>query len=104
MTSVRQSLRFLAEHGAGAKGTAARAAGALFQRISEDESRRLCLDVLFKINSQNSRNEMLRIYGAEQPGSQWRVAIAERLRKNIAEDKRIKPKAAIVMLDQIGRP
>jgi hypothetical protein len=104
MTGVRGSLRFLVENGAGAKGSAARVAAAIFQRTNDAEARRLCLDALYKINNKTARNELLRIYRDEQPHSDWRVAIAERLRKALAEDSRMKPAEAQSMLNQVGQP
>src|SRR5207247_1755347 len=47
---VKHSLAFLADQGAGANGSAARATALIFQRTDNAEARRLCLDALYKIN------------------------------------------------------
>jgi PAS domain-containing protein len=101
---VKTSLQFLAERGAGANGSAARAASAIFQRTSDAEVRRLCLDALHKINSKTARNELLRVYREEQTQSEWRAEIADRLRKAVAEDTRMKPAEVRSVLGQVGQP
>jgi hypothetical protein len=104
MTEVRASLRFLADRGFGASGSAARAAALVFERSSETETRTLCLDVLSRINDKTARKEMLRIFRNQQPQSEWRAAVAERLRKAVAEDAHIKPADAKSVLTEVGQP
>ena len=104
MGLVKHSLEFLADHGAGANGSAARATALIFQRTNDAEARRLCLDALSKINSKTAKNALLRLYKEEQPHSEWRLAIAERLRKAVIEDSRVKPAAARSVLNQVGQP
>jgi hypothetical protein len=104
MSTVKRSLQFLADSGADANGSAARAAALIFQRTNDLEARRLCLDALVKINNQTAKNELLRLYRKEQPNSEWRVAIAERLRKALADDRSLKPAAAQALLNQVGQP
>lgn len=104
MSTVKHSLQFLAENGAGANGSAARAAAMIFQRTGDDEARRLCLDVLYRMNDKNSRRALLRLYQTEQPNSEWRPAIAERLRKAVVEDRSLKPAEARAVLNQVGQP
>jgi hypothetical protein len=104
MNPVKRSLQFLAERGAGANGAAARAAALIFQRTHEPEARRLCLDALYKINSKTARNEFLRLYQEEPPQSEWRPAIAERLRQAVSVDSRLKPAEARAVLNRVGQP
>jgi hypothetical protein len=104
LNMVKRSLRFLADDGVGADGSAARAAALIFKRTNDDEARRLCLDALYKINSRTAKNQLLRIYREEQPQSAWRLAIAERLRQAVAEDSRMKPAEARAVLSQVGQP
>jgi hypothetical protein len=104
MSTVKHSLQFLADRGAGANGSAARAAALIFQRTNDAEARRLCLDALYKINNKTAKNALLRLYRQEQPQSEWRPAIAERLRKAVAEDSRMKPAEARAVLNQVGQP
>jgi len=103
-TTVKHSLRFLAERGAGANGAAARATAAIFQRTNDAELRHLCLDALYKINTRTAKHELLRIYGNEQPHSEWRTEIAQRLRKAVSEDTRMKPAEVRAVLNQVGQP
>jgi len=104
MNTVKRSLQFLVDHGAGADASAARTAALIFQRTNDDAARRLCLDALYKINNKTARNQLLRIYREEQLHSEWRLAIAERLRKAVAEDSRMKPDEARAVLSQVGQP
>ena len=103
MGTVKRSLQFLADSGA-ANGSAARAAALIFQRTNDLEARRLCLDALVKINNQTAKNELLRLYRKEQPNSEWRVVIAERLRKALADDRSLKAAAAQALLNQVVQP
>jgi len=104
MSTVRHSLEFLADHGEGANGSAARATALIFQRTNDAEARRLCLDALAKINNKTARNALLQLYREAQPHSEWRLAIAERLRKAVAEDSRMKPADVRAVLNQVGGP
>ncbi|MDX6531270.1 MAG: hypothetical protein QOH41_3560 [Blastocatellia bacterium] len=104
MSTVKRSLQFLADRGADANESAARAAALIFQRTSDPEARRLCLDALSKINSKTAKNALVRLYREEQPPSEWRLAIAARLREAVAADSRMKPAEARVFLNQVGRP
>jgi hypothetical protein len=104
LNTVKRSLQFLADHGAGADGSAARSTALIFQRTNDAEARRLCLDALYKINSKTAKNQLLLIYREEEPHSEWRLAIAERLRKAVAEDSRMKPAEARSVLSQVGQP
>jgi hypothetical protein len=104
MSTVKRSLQFLADRGADANESAARAAALIFQRTNDAEARRLCLDALSKINSKTAKNALLRLYREEQPPSEWRLAIAARLREAVAADSRMKPAEARAVLNQVGRP
>ena len=104
LKTVKYSLQFLADRGAAANGSTARAAAAIFQRTNDAEVRRLCLNALSKINSKTAKKELLRIYRDEQPQSEWRAEIADRLRKAVAEDTRMKPAEIRSVLNQVGQP
>jgi hypothetical protein len=104
ISTVKRSLQFLADRGADANESAARAAALIFQRTNDAEARRLCLDALSKINSKTAKNALLRLYREEQPSSEWRLAIAARLREAVAADSRMKPAEARAVLNQVGRP
>lgn len=104
MAEVRTSLRFLADRGKAASGTTAKAAALIFERTGDAEARNLCLDVLSRINDKTARKEMLRIFREQQPQSEWRVAVAGRLRKAVAEDTRIKPSETKLLLAEVSQP
>jgi hypothetical protein len=104
LTAVKNSLHFLADRGGEANGSAARAAAAIFQRTNDVELRRLCLDALYKIRSKTAQKELLRIYRDEQPQSEWRTEIAERLRRAVTEDPRMKATEVRSVLNQVGQP
>jgi hypothetical protein len=101
MTNVTRSLRFIVDNGSSTDKQAARAAAGIFARTNDAEARRLCLDALARINNQTARNELLRLYRSEKVASEWRAAIAERLRK-VAEDSRMKPAEAESFRNQLG--
>ncbi len=101
---VRRSLQFLAENGAEAGGSAARAAARIFTRTQDTETRRLCLNALYKINDKTARNELLRIYHEEQTNSDLRTAIADHLRERTIDEKRVSPTDAKPGLSVSGQP
>lgn len=104
MANVTRSLRFLVDNGSSTDEQAAHAAAAIFTRTSDAEARRLCLDALGRINNKTARNELFRLYRSEEVASEWRAAIAERLRKAVAEDGRMKPAEAEGFRSQSGQP
>ncbi|MEP6706851.1 MAG: hypothetical protein ABJC05_05000 [Pyrinomonadaceae bacterium] len=101
---VRRSLQFLAENGAEAGGSAASAAGRIFARTEDIETRRLCLSALYKIDNKTARNELLRIYRQEQASSEVRTAIADHLRERTGDVKRAAPTEAKPALGLSGQP
>jgi hypothetical protein len=100
--TVQKSLRFLADNAVAANGSTAKVAARVFQRSTDEESRKLCLDVLSRINDKTARKEMLRIFREEPPNSQWRVVVAARLRKAVNEADRIKANEANSVMAEIG--
>lgn len=104
MGLVRHSLEVLAARGAGAGGSAARAAATIFRRTKDEQARRLCLDALYKIKGKSARQELVRLYNSEGSEPEWRAEIAERVRKAIAEDTHLKPAEAKSLLTQVGQP
>lgn len=70
LDDVKRSLRFIADHGEQADGTAAAATARIFARTKDEETRRTCLDGLSRIRGSKARNELQRIAqntGVEQP-------------------------------------
>jgi len=101
---VRSSLQLLTDHGEGANGATARAAVTIFDRTSDDETRRLCLDTLYKINDKTARNQLLRLYRDPEAPAEWKPLIADRLRKAVTEDARMKPGQVKAVLTELGQP
>ena len=101
---VRRSLEFLTANGAEAGGKTARAAGRIFTRTEDAETRRLCVSALSRINDKTAKNELLRIYKDEQADSDLRTTIADHFRQTIRDDKRISRTEAREVLNVIGQP
>jgi Zn-dependent metalloprotease len=102
VATVQKSLKFLADNTLAANGSTAKVAARVFQRSTDDESRKLSLDVLSGINDKTARKEMLRIFREEPPGSDWRVIVAARLRKAVNDADRIKADEANSVMAEIG--
>jgi len=100
--TVQKSLKFLADNAAAANGSTAKVAARVFQRSTDQESRKLSLDILSRINDKGARKEMLRIFREEPTNSEWRAVIAARLRKAVNEADRIKAHEANAVMAEIG--
>ncbi len=61
LDEVKRSLQFIAEHGEQASSTAIGAAASIFRRTADEETRRLCLDSLSRIENPRAKQELLRI-------------------------------------------
>ena len=103
INTVRQSLQFFVDHETAASKDAAQAAGVIFEKTSDDETRRLSLEALSRMNSKTARQELLRIFQSQPLQSELRADIAARLRQAVANNDQIKPKEAKVLLNQIGQ-
>jgi hypothetical protein len=102
VATVQKSLQFLADNAAAANGSSAKVAARVFQRSTDEESRKLSLDILSGINDKGARKEMLRIFREEPPNSEWRTVVAARLRKAVNEANRIKANEANAVMAEIG--
>ena len=95
MEEVRRSLRFIMEH---APQTDARrsvaVAASIFTRTEDEETRRLCLNCLYRINNETAKTALMRIYRDPQLDRQWRELSAEYLRLAVREEQRIAPSDA----------
>lgn len=58
---VKRSLRFVAEHVGKASSDTITAASSVFRRTGDEETRRLCLDSLSRIDNPRAREELIRI-------------------------------------------
>jgi len=61
LEEVKRSLQFIVEHGGTANSEAITAASSIFLRTGDEETRRLCLDSLSRIDHPRARNELIRI-------------------------------------------
>jgi hypothetical protein len=100
---VRRSLRFIAEHGDAASGKAASAAAKIFARTQDEETLRLSLNCLYRINNETAKAELLRIYRDAKLDARWRAMSAEYLRLAVKQEQRIAPADAKVILSVIGQ-
>lgn len=103
MDEVRRSLRFIAEHGEQASGKAAAAAARIFAQTQDEETQRLALNCLYRINNETAKAELLRIYRDAKLDDKWRVQSAEYLRLAVKQEQRIAPSDAKVILSVIGQ-
>ena len=100
---VRHSLQFFADEGTAASKAAARATGAIFEKTSDEETRRLSLDALSKMNNKAARKELLRLFQLQPAQTESRADIAARLRRALESDAQVKPKEAKLLLSQLGQ-
>ena len=101
LDQVNRSLQFVAENASGLDA-AARLTAKVFPRTEDNETRRLCLDALYRIKGKTAKNELLHIYRDRETSPQWRSMIAEYLRKAVTEDRTLSPAQAKVWLDQVS--
>ncbi|MBC7911821.1 MAG: hypothetical protein H7Y30_15045 [Pyrinomonadaceae bacterium] len=102
MDEVRASLRFIAEHGAVASGKTAKAVARIFAQTEDEETRKLSLSGLYRINNEAAKKELLALYSDEQVTSIWRLLIAEHLRNAVRAEQRIAPKDAKIISSVVG--
>ncbi|HEX8719848.1 MAG TPA: hypothetical protein VF736_04345 [Pyrinomonadaceae bacterium] len=100
---VRRSLRYVA--GADTRGDAgaARAAAKIFAQTQDAETRRLCLDCLYRIDNEAAKSALLRIYQSPELDPELRRLTAEYLRNALREEQRIAPEDARAILAAVGK-
>ncbi|HEX5705916.1 MAG TPA: hypothetical protein VFX96_01370 [Pyrinomonadaceae bacterium] len=99
---VRRSLRFVAENGSKADAKTSRAAARIFERTEDEETRRLCLHSLYRINNETAKNELLRIHQTPGLDAALRTLSAEYLAMAMREKQRIKPADAKAIVAALG--
>lgn len=102
ITSVRKSLQFFADQRTAASNGAAKAAGAIFEKTTDEETRRLSLEALSKMNNKAARKELLRLFQLQPLQSELRADIAARLRRALEGNAQVKTKEAKLLLSQLG--
>lgn len=86
---IRRSLRFIAEHGSEADSKVIKATAKIFARTEDDETRRLCLEGLSRIENPKARTELIKISQNQHLTQGWKDLIASYL----ANPKRREPLA-----------
>ncbi len=100
---VRRSLRYVAENGARSDAKTANAAARIFAQTRDEETRRVCLHALYRINNETAKNELLRIYRAPELEPEMRLLTAQFLRDAVREEQRIAPADARIIVSVIGQ-
>ncbi|MDQ5835620.1 MAG: hypothetical protein M3379_02460 [Acidobacteriota bacterium] len=100
---VRRSLRYVADAGARASAAAARAAAKIFAQTEDAETRRLCLDCLFRINDEAAKSALLSIYRSPALDPDLRQTTAQYLRDALRQDQRIAPADAKAINSVVGQ-
>jgi hypothetical protein len=100
---VRRSLRYVADAGARASVAAARAAAKIFAQTEDAETRRLCLDCLFRINDEAAKSALLEIYRSPALDPELRETTAQYLRDALRRDQRIAPADAKAITSVVGQ-
>ncbi|MBC7930984.1 MAG: hypothetical protein H7Z38_10525 [Rubrivivax sp.] len=100
---VRRSLRFVAEAGERGDARAARTAAKIFAQTKDPETRRLCIDCLYRINNETAKSALLRIYKQPELEQDLRQLTAQLLRDALREDKRIAPEDAKAIISVVGQ-
>ena len=103
LEDVRRSLRFVAEAGGHGNAGLARAAARIFAQTGDAETRRLCLDSLYRINNEAAKSALLRIYQTPELDPELRRRAAEYLLSALREEQRIAPGDAKAITAAVGR-
>jgi hypothetical protein len=89
MDDIRNSLRFITEHGSEADSKAISAMAKIFARTEDHETRRMCLESLSRMQNPKARHEIIRISQSQDLAQSWKDLIAAYL----ANPKRTEPLA-----------
>lgn len=100
---VRRSLRFVADSGARAGAGTARAAARIFAQTEDAETRRLCLESLYRINNETAKRELLAIFRRPELDSELRALSEQYLREALREEQRISREDARAIFAAVGR-
>ncbi len=100
---VRRSLQFIADDGLDASDRTAKAIASIFVRTNDEETRRLCLAGLYRINNETAKKEMLALYQDDKVTAAWRALIGDYLRDAVREEQRVARKDAKIIVSVIGQ-
>jgi hypothetical protein len=102
INDVRRSLQFVANHNQFAGKKATKAVAALFERTQDDETRRLCVHSLYRINSETAKAELLKIYRNTPADAPYHALSGQFLRQSVREAKRIAPADVKAISREVG--
>ena len=100
---VRRSLRYVAEAGGEGDAAAARAAAKIFAQTRDEETRRLCVECLYRIDNEAAKSALLAIYRSPDVDEPLRQTAADYLRSALREERRIAPGDAKAILATVGQ-
>lgn len=80
LEDVRRSLRFISQYGLKADAKVIGATAKIFARTADDETRRLCLESLSRIENPKARNELIRISQDKDLPASWKDLITAYLK------------------------
>lgn len=101
---VRRSLRYIAEAGGGnGDAAAARAAAKIFVQTRDAETRRLCVECLYRIDNEAAKSSLLAIYRSPDVDEPLRQTAADYLRSALREERRIAPGDAKAIIATFGQ-
>ena len=100
---VRRSLRYIAEAGGEGDAAAARAAAKIFTQTRDEETRRLCVECLYRIDNEAAKSALLSIYRSPDVDEGLRQTAADYLRSALREERRIAPGDAKAILATVGQ-
>ena len=100
---VRRSLRQVAQAGGRADAKTARAAARIFERTADEETRRLSLSCLYRIDSETAKRELLRIYRTPGLDVALKALTGEYLLSALREEQRIAPGDARAITAVVGQ-
>ena len=100
---VRRSLRYIAEAGGEGDAAAAHAAAKIFTQTRDAETRRLCVECLYRIDNEAAKSALLSIYRSPDLDDGLRQTAADYLRSALREERRIAPGDAKAILATVGQ-
>jgi hypothetical protein len=100
---VRRSLRYIAEAGGEGDAAAAHAAAKIFAQTRDGETRRLCVECLYRIDNEAAKSALLAIYRSPELDEGLRQTAADYLRSALREERRIAPGDAKAIIATFGQ-
>ncbi len=83
LSDVKRSLLYIAGHGSAADSRAVSATAKIFSRTVDDETRRICLESLARINNPKARKELIRISQDVNLDQRWKDLITAYLNNKV---------------------